>query len=322
MIIGIDVGNSDVKSVRTQTPSGFLKHGKLPFGCDCWIKYYGDFYVPTNERFPYRQNKTQDDDCLILSLFAIAKEIIARLKEDGIRSPEDLQAAIDKIEIIDLGVGLPPAHFATLRDQMTIYYKDRMERGISFSYNSYQFHLKTGGVFCFPQDYVAAVTHKGNNISEKFQNYVAVDIGGYTVDVVQINNKKPEGRQKSMPMGIFRFYDMVIDTCMNETGLTLTKTNIETVLRQQPNVIPKNCLTVIHEQAERWVEDIINKLSEAGYELRTMPCLFIGGGAQLLKPYIEKNKLLSYFDFINDIHANAIGYEKYVGLMLRSRKAG
>ena len=322
MIIGIDVGNSDVKSVRTQTPSGFLKHGKKPFGCYSWIMYYGEYYVPSNERFPYRQDKTQDDDCLILTLFAIAKEIIARFAEQGIRESEALQTAINKVDVIQLGVGLPPAHFATLRDRMIAYYRKHMDNGISFSYNGYQFCFRTNEVFCFPQDYVAAVTSKNNRISEKFQNYVAVDIGGYTVDVVQINNKKPEGRQKSMPLGIFRFYDMVIDTCMNETGLTLTKTNVETVLRRQPNVIPQDCLTVIHEQAERWVEDIINKLSEAGYELRTMPCLFIGGGAHLLKPYIEKNRLLSFFDFIDDIHANAAGYEKYVGLMLRSRKAG
>ncbi len=320
MIIGIDVGNSDVKTARTETPTGFIKHGKLPFGADTWIEFYGEYYVPTMERFPYRQDKTGDENLLVLTMFGIAKEIIARLRENGVTSEEELRQQISQINTIHLGVGLPPAHYATLRDRTQKYYLDRLGHDIAFSYNNYKFNLHCGSVNVFPQDYVAAVTDKKNRISREYSNYVAVDVGGYTVDVVQINQRKPEKRQKSMPMGIFRLYDGLIDTCMNETGITLSKINIETVLRGEKNVLPEECIRMIHSETQAWVNDIISKLVEAGYELRTMPCLFIGGGALLLRPYIERNKLLSFFDFIGDVHANAIGYEKYVALMLRQNR--
>ena len=47
--------------------------------------------------------------------------------------------------------------------------------------------------------------------------------------------------------------------------------------------------------------------------------MFLGGGSLLLKPQIEKSKDFKYIEFIEDVRANAIGYEKLTAMRLQKR---
>ena len=67
----------------------------------------GEEQVLSNERIPYRKDKTGDDRFFILTLIAIAEELTAR--------------GVDEKELyrIQLPVGLPPAHFGAQAEKFT-----------------------------------------------------------------------------------------------------------------------------------------------------------------------------------------------------------
>ena len=102
MLIAIDHGNKQIKTVHTQPFTSGLIQGDTPgFGTDC-LAYQGKYYTLTDQRIPYRRDKTEDERFFILTLFAIAYEI------------EAMGRYSDTLMRIQLAVGLPPAHLSTI----------------------------------------------------------------------------------------------------------------------------------------------------------------------------------------------------------------
>ena len=62
---------------------------------------------------------------------------------------------------------------------------------------------------------------------------------------------------------------------------------------------------------------IINKLHAHVTDFRTNPAIFLGGGSLLLKKQIEQSPEFKYIEFIDDVKANAIGYEKLAVARIR-----
>ena len=56
------------------------------------------------------------------------------------------------------------------------------------------------------------------------------------------------------------------------------------------------------------------------FDYRTNPAVFLGGGSLLLKQQIEKSSDFKYIEFIEDIQANAVGYEKMTALHIQKRQ--
>lgn len=108
--IGLDDGNFDTKTQHTVSPNGYTEHTALPAMAKEYLHYNGKFYVPSNERFNYMEDKTLSDRALILSLFGISKELLY-LSE--LRKGNVLQEKINSYTDIALGAGLPPLHWAT-----------------------------------------------------------------------------------------------------------------------------------------------------------------------------------------------------------------
>ena len=85
----------------------------------------------SGQRIPYMQDKTKDERFFILTLIAIAKEML----HGGYFPP-----ATD----IDLAVGLPLAHFAKMREAFTKYLK----RGeVIFNFNDMTTVINIKNVF-------------------------------------------------------------------------------------------------------------------------------------------------------------------------------
>ena len=77
MLISIDHGNKQIKTVHCEPfVSGLTESEVQPFGTNV-LKYKGKFYQISDQRIPYRRDKTEDDRFFILTLFAIASEIEA-----------------------------------------------------------------------------------------------------------------------------------------------------------------------------------------------------------------------------------------------------
>ena len=99
MLIAVDHGNKQIKTVHTPPfTSGLIQSDTPGFGTDA-LAYRGKYYTLTDQRIPYRRDKTEDERFFILTLFAIAHEIEAMEQYSG------------SLMRVQLAVGLPPAHF-------------------------------------------------------------------------------------------------------------------------------------------------------------------------------------------------------------------
>ena len=99
MLIAVDHGNKQIKTVHTPPfTSGLIQSDTPGFGTDA-LAYRGKYYTLTDQRIPYRRDKTEDERFFILTLFAIAHEIEAMGQYSG------------SLMRVQLAVGLPPAHF-------------------------------------------------------------------------------------------------------------------------------------------------------------------------------------------------------------------
>ena len=124
VIIGIDHGNGNIKTKNTVFPCGFVKQTTKPakvFSKDV-LKYQGNYFILTDTKFPYKTDKTKDEDYFILTLFAIAKEA------------EKTNINLYGKDIV-LSVGLPPAHLEKQSERFRKYFERRASEGINFEYN-------------------------------------------------------------------------------------------------------------------------------------------------------------------------------------------
>ena len=99
MLISIDHGNKQVKTIHhAPFTSGLVCSEVQPFGGET-LTYQGRYYTLTDQRIPYRRDKTEDERFFVLTLFAIAYELEAASFYGA--GPVRVQ----------LAVGLPPAHY-------------------------------------------------------------------------------------------------------------------------------------------------------------------------------------------------------------------
>lgn len=320
--VGVDVGNSNVKTPNVTFPSGYTISSSKPFGNNDWINFDGSFYELTERRFPYHKDKTLNDNMFILTLFAIAKDIV---QKNLTKSKGEIQEWINRIDAVNLCVGLPPAHMNLLKNKMHRYYHDKFGGGVTFIYNDIKFSFQLGLCEVVPQDYAAISSVLGiegdTSIPNKYKEYYAIDFGGATVDIVPVRNNKPlTTRCDSLEMGVIQMYDNINSYIEREYGVNVAHTLIEDVLRGEETAIDETIVKDIHELADKWLNDCISELVQRGVTFNTTPVVFVGGGAQMFKESIEKNKVVRTFEFLGDERANAIGYQRYLKTLIESKK--
>lgn len=306
--IGIDVGNSDTKSPHTSIPSGIESYTARPSMAKEYLFYNGIYYIPTYER-AYLLDKTSSPTAFILTLFSIGKEIVSRLDKVS-----DKQAEIDKIDSINLGVGLPPGHLK-LGDATKQYYRKQFGDGVVFEYCGYRFHLKLNFLQVSPQGYAAATTNRKIMIPSTFSTYTIVDIGGITVDIIPIINGTPNPNKcDSIEIGILRMFDGLATKINNEKQFVLDYNIIQGLLLGNPTILPDEIKKEAFHYAEEWTGRILNTIRQRGFDFNTTPFVFMGGGSKLLKRYISKNPLVIKAEYITNPNANAIGYQNLLSL--------
>lgn len=328
LTIGVDIGNYDTKTQRTSTPSGFTKNSMIPFSADECLFYNGYYYIADSlSRFPYAKDKTENENCFILSLFGIAKEILLTAKKD-LENPtnEEIQEKINAITAINLGVGLPPTHCATLSKKLINYYREYFSDKVEFTYNNFNFSITLGACEVFAQDFSAVAayklkTKKENSIVKTFPTYYAIDIGGWTADIVSIVDGCPSIKGcDSPPLGVLCLYDNIISEIENSTGLRLSPKVIEDILLGRPTVHSSDIIETVEARSASWFELILQKLQQFGADFSSYPVVFIGGGCLLFKKNIEMSQTIKKYEIITDVHANAVGYEKLLKMSLRAKK--
>lgn len=306
-IIGVDNGNAKTKTVHTAFVSGLTKHDLKPPIVDEYIKYKGKYYTLSNERIPYQRDKTKDDKCFILSLFGIAKEIMAT----GKYSP-----VMDLV----LGVDLPPEHYSLQKDKFANYFKSFGET-VSFEYNDKPFEINIMDVYVFPQGFAATAT-RASELKSYSRVYI-IDIGGYTTDVLLISKGKLDLTYcRSLETGIITMNNKIAGKISSVYDMKIDDGHIFDVLSGKKTVLTQDVIDQIKGESGVHAAKILNDIRELGIDLKTNPAIFVGGGSLLLEEYIKQSGMVSVTEFIPDVSANAMGCTILATAQHNKRKAG
>ena len=296
MIISVDHGNKSIKTPHAIFTSGLvMSDGLQGFKTD-YIGWNGKYYSLTERRISYLRDKTEDDRFFILTLFAIAKELEYR----------DVSETLDPIDITLL-VGLPPAHYEQLHSRFEQYFLRRRE-AIDFEYNGKYYSVRINKVLSYPQAFAAAVTQY-STLKAHSVAYI-IDIGGFTIDVLKLRFGRPDLEVvESFEKGVITLYNSIASKCNSQYARILEECEIDEVIRNQPTVLPGEVQQLIRSMTADFLAEFYNFLRERGIDVSTSKCVFAGGGSLLLRSMIERGNKVAFPIFIEDIHANAIGYE-------------
>ena len=309
--VPIDHGNRHIKTINHVFPASYVESGHLPsFGGDV-LNYYGKEYTLTDQRMPQKTDKTKDDSYFILTLFAISKE----LESDA----DILASAVNGTMIeVELLVGLPPMHCREMGERFTSYFKEHGEH-VVFKFNQRSYAIMVKDVFVYPQAYSAVLTFKESLMDSQVINLV--DVGGYTVDILQLVGLKPNMSVcTSLYAGVNTLFQRINDRVRAKGSQNIPDSIIEGMIQNNPHVVSgysSERVELIRSCTEQFVKELLLDISQAGLDLVENRTVFVGGGSILLREYIEKTGLVATPFFVEDIKANAKGYQ----LLYENRKS-
>ncbi len=325
---GVDVGNYDTKTPNCTFLSGYSEVACPPFGvpADGFIKFRDKYYVLSQQRFPYVQDKTVDEKMAILTLIGIAKEMEAfYLKKFASTSHPEVHTrqAIFETTTIDLGVGLPPSHLAVQKDKTLRYYEEFFGNGVEFYYNGNTYKFRLGALDIYPQNFavVCATKREPDSIMATYDDYYTLDFGGYTLDKIAIiNNRLSIQECDSIEDGIVTLCEKVVSQVRKDKAISLDENAVISILKGKKTVIPADVVEYVKDYTRNWTFEVLNRLSQSGVNFMTRPVVFMGGTALLLKDYIAEYGKICCYEIIENPNANADAYRKLIKLKVQSGK--
>ena len=292
MIIAIDHGNYNIKTPHDCFMAGLAQHSVRPPMAEEVLEYNGSFWTLSGKRLSYRRDKTKDESYFILSLFAIARELLHAGSHNSTAK-------------VDLAVGLPPEHYGSLRDKFAQYFK--RSQSIYFVYNDKPFTIMIGNVYVYPQAF-AAIAPRKTQMNHHLRVFL-VDIGGYTTDVLLLRSGKPDMQFcRSLEMGVITMNNDIIRRVGALHDMQIEDDHISAVLSGKETILPEDVKKTIRDAADHHAKDILDKLRELQVDLRSNPAVFIGGGSVLYRKYLEGSPMVASAMFVEDPNANAVGY--------------
>lgn len=294
MLIGIDHGNKQIKTIHCMPfVSGLQQSATKPFGKDV-LKYNDFYYTLSEQRIPYRRDKTEDDRYFVLTLIAMAGEIEAR------------QCYSEEVIYVKLSVSLPPAHFGAQVKKFTQYFQNR---GIvKYDYRDKPYSIYIENVECFPQAYAAAATMLSSLVDDA--KTVIIDIGGFTADYLMMKYGRADlSICDSLENGVILLYNRIHSRANAELDILLDENDVDAILMCKTSAYPQSVVKLVEKEAQEFVNDLFSTLRERMLDLRFIKVIFVGGGAILLRRQIEVSGKVGTPLFVPEINAIAKGSE-------------
>ena len=295
LLIAIDHGNKNIKTVSHVFPACFVESGHLPaIGSDTLV-YNGKEYVLTNGRKAQKDDKAIDEDYFVLTLFAIGKELASSGGGFAKNSMVD----------VTLLAGLPPLHVKELGRRFAEYLK--RPDSINFSFNSLPMSVMIKNVYIYPQAYAAALTALEHFKDAKTVSLI--DCGGYTVDILQLTDLRPDMNIcTSLYFGTNTLFQRINERVRAAGRKNIPDMVIEDILLEpEPDASPER-IELVQSQTAEFAKTMLHEAAQAGLDLQENRTVFVGGGSILLKKYIQESGLVAKPIFVNNVHANAAGY--------------
>lgn len=297
-ILGLDVGNSQIKTRQTCFANGIDRLTSEPILLANTMEYEGVKYQTAINRQKIRDNKYEDDIFFLQHLAAEGAELSKR--------------GIHEAEVV-LAVGTPIARFGVEKKKYIQYLNKK--RDLNFYYGGNAFHVMVNNVFVFPQCYSAVV----DRLPEMSGVEYVVDIGSWTVDYMKIVNRTPdEASCTSDPNGLITVMRKIDDVCVRKVNAKIDEFMIRQVMMNGTANLDQIYIDLIKEELAAYTKSILRNMMENGINIKTTPISFVGGGATLMKQYAGVNQ--RNITYIEDVRANAIGYETLAKLYMDNRK--
>ena len=317
--IGCDVGNYDTKTQSTVTSSSYLMTETEPLITDELLYFEDRYYTPTLERNHQETDKTANDYAIIMTLFGIAKEILAQVTNNGMTA-EMIQKEVSSVSNVRLGVGLPAGYFSKLAKSTLAYYHKRFENGASFAYKGQEtrkakiyFNIKFDNIGIYPQDVLAAMKSPDLSIPQIYKDYNIIGFGGGTIDVCPVRHGQPQVKDVvTFEMGTTYLYAEIAKALQQNGMQARDYIVIENALTGKPTVLKPEEEKFIKDYAKQYAEAVVKRLIKEKVDLSGYPSVFIGGGGLLLKTHFLNSSEFAKVEFLPSVNANAVYYAKAV----------
>lgn len=301
IIFALDTGNDKIKTENRVTQAGLRKLDYKPEDTEEAIYFNGEYYMETVDRLPYSYDKTVDDQYYILTLLALARELEVMEKSNQI-IPNGL------IEVALL-VGLPPAHYAALRDKFKAYYY-RDGRPVSFGYKGKTYTVAFTEVCMNIQGYAVYLVLSSKMKLNEHNKVCIIDFGGMTLDYLILRYGALD-KSDSLELGMITLYKKIRSSINRKYNILLDEIDIYNILKKNKTGYSEEIISRVFEIAQNHVVEILGNFREMGIDFHTTLTIFVGGGSILLAGVIEEvwKRYQGEYFVIDDICANAKGYK-------------
>ena len=292
-LIGIDHGYAAMKTAHCSFATGLVPYAHEPYSSDHVLEYDGQFYVIGSGRQALQKDKTATESYYLLTLAAIAMELEAR-KLPG------------EAEVI-LAAGLPLTSFG--RDKKAFrQYLLRDGKPIDFRYEGRPYRITIRDVQLFPQGYSAVIWQP--ELLEQ-PSVIVADIGGWTMDLMEVDNQVPNAATcRSLELGVICCLNEISEQLRRTLGLSLTNTQIESVMRGATTTLPREAKELIQRETEQYISRLLSAIQECGMDYRAMPMVVLGGGASILARHVSSRAGLCGLFALEDDKRNAQGFQR------------
>ena len=287
-IIGFDDGYQLGKTANYVFDNGVHMIGSMePTLSEKSLFYDGEYFKVGEGRAAITEDKVSDDDARLRTMAAIAMELRG--------------AGIHKAEVV-LAVGLPFSNYG--RDKMKLIdYYNRQNR-LEFTYEGEEYSVVIDKVIVCPQCYSAIASRLGNMKGD----YLVVDIGSKTTDVVYVQNGLPiESKSITIEKAMVKWIKEIQREMKVQTGKDIPEHEIMKIALKEDSNLPGAYAELIRGMLREKMHSLELELAERGYSMEYINLIYVGGGALLARDYAGKYRSHTAYDC--DLCANAKGYE-------------
>ena len=287
-IIGFDDGYQLGKTANYVFDNGVHMIGSMePTLSEKSLFYDGEYFKVGEGRAAITEDKVSDDDARLRTMVAMAMEL------RGI--------GIHKADVV-LAVGLPFSNYGRDKPKLIDYY-NRQNR-LEFTYEGKEYSVVIDRVIVCPQCYSAIASRLGNMKGD----YLVVDIGSKTTDVVYVQNGLPiESKSITIEKAMVKWIKEIQREMKVQTGKDIPEHEVMKIVLKEDSNLPGAYMELIRGMLREKMHSLELELAERGYSMEYINLIYVGGGALLARDYAGKYRSHTAYDC--DLCANAKGYE-------------
>lgn len=294
-IIGFDDGYQLGKTASFIFDNGVHRLGAIePTLKENSLFYDGEFFKVGEGRSAITEDKISDDSARLRTMAGIAME----LRKEGLCNAE-----------IILAVGLPFSNYGRDKLKLIDYYNQ--QNVLEFSYEGEDYSVTIEKVIVCPQCYSAIASRLGNMKND----YLIVDIGSKTTDVVYVRNGLPiESKSITIEKAMVKWIKEIQRDMKVQTGKDIPEHEVMKVMLKEESNLPQIYAELIRGMMCEKIHSLELELSERGYSLDYINIIYVGGGALMARDYAGQYRSHTAYDC--DLCANAKGYEFLANQMM------